>query len=307
MRVLQKIILFCAISLGMYVLAVFSLSRLSIGTYPLIYSLCDGLNLKGGNSYQKFKEFDRDQEYDVVILGSSHAYRGYDPRIFKAEGYNAFNLGSSSQTPFNSYFLIEEYLTKENCDLLLLDVFNVALEMDALESSSDLIQNITSDHVAAGMAFSMKDPRALNMYALRVLSADIPPYYQDTTYVGRGFSENRNSAPSDVTYRNDLEWNKSKVQWTYLNRIIKLCKERGIRVVLVDHPSPVETHNARLTNSASVISNFSVEEGVVFLDFSMSLGLDGQEHFYDHTHLNQRGVEKFNLKLIAQLKEKGLL
>ena len=35
---------------------------------------------------------------DVLVLGSSHAYRGFDPRIFKKAGIKLFNFGSSGQT-----------------------------------------------------------------------------------------------------------------------------------------------------------------------------------------------------------------
>ncbi len=307
MSPVKKAILFGVLSISMYVFAVFALSRVSLGTYPLIYSLCDGLNLKGGNSYQKFQEFDRNTHYDVVVMGSSHAYRGYDPRLFEREGLSAFNLGSSSQTPFNSYFLVEEYITQANCGLLLLDVFNVALEMDALESSADLIQNVSSNPAATRMAFSMKDPRALNMYALRMLAPNLGAYYKDTAYVGGGFSENRNVAPASTTFRSDTSWNMNEVQWTYLERIVALCEERDIPIVLVDHPSPQQTHTRRLVNSTKVITQFAEVRGIPFLDFSISPELDSRKYFYDHTHLNQQGVDDFNELLIEQLKVLGLV
>lgn len=304
---IRKIVSFLLVTVALYIGLVFLLSRVSLGTYPLIYGLSDGLNLKGGNSHQKFEEFDSNEKYDVVVLGSSHAYRGYDPTIFAAEGYKAFNLGSSSQTPFNSYFLIDEYVTKDNCGLLLLDVFNVALEMEALESSSDLIQNISSDGAAGAMAFAMRDPRALNMFTLRMLNKDVGPYYTDTAYIASGFSENRTMAPDSTEYGTACCWNPNVVQVKYLKRIIQLCEKRGVSLLLVNHPAPEEQRGEGLRSVNRFLQNLSEDQGVVYLDFSSLSGMDSRMHFYDHTHLNQNGVEKFNRELISHLRAEGFL
>ena len=56
-----------------------------------------------GHLYSRINEIDKYDEVDILFLGSSHAYRGFDTRIFKAEGYSSFNLGSSArvEVPFS--------------------------------------------------------------------------------------------------------------------------------------------------------------------------------------------------------------
>ena len=52
-----------------------------------------------GHVFSRFQEAASSQNIDVLILGSSHAYRGFDTRIFAEQGIRAFNLGTSAQTP----------------------------------------------------------------------------------------------------------------------------------------------------------------------------------------------------------------
>lgn len=306
MSPLRKIVLFVIAVILLYLGVFYVLSRVSIGTYPIIYGLSDGLNLKGGNTYQKFREFDTTTDYDVVILGSSHAYRGYDPRMFERFGYRAFNLGTSSQTPYNSYHIIKGYLDRKNTRLVLLDVFYVASQLSALESTADLVQNLDDDKVAFQQAYNLPDPRAWNMFTLRMLTKDQAPFYLDSSYVGSGFSENRRSGGA-APRSDDGPLRMIPLQKEYLQKIADVCGEKGLDLVLVDHPSPTHVGRKRMSEMHRFIEDFAEENEVVFLNFAMDHDLDDERHFYDHTHLNQAGVDRFNPVLIERLEASGLL
>src|SRR5688572_15501507 len=45
---------------------------------------------------------------DILVLGSSLAYRGIDPRVFSKKGIRIFNLGSTAQTPIQSVCLAKQ-------------------------------------------------------------------------------------------------------------------------------------------------------------------------------------------------------
>ena len=78
---------------------------------------------------------------DVLVLGSSHAYRGFDPRIFKKAGIKLFNFGSSGQTPLQSEFLLKRYTEQFNPKLVIIEVYPIALETTGLGPFIDLISN----------------------------------------------------------------------------------------------------------------------------------------------------------------------
>ena len=52
-------------------------------------------------SFPTFQEVRRHEDVDIVFVGSSHAYRSFDPRFFAREGLTTFNIGTRAQTPLN--------------------------------------------------------------------------------------------------------------------------------------------------------------------------------------------------------------
>jgi hypothetical protein len=52
-----------------------------------------------GHMFTRNKELNSLDSIDILVIGSSHVYRGFDPRFFSKKGIRLFNLGSSAQTP----------------------------------------------------------------------------------------------------------------------------------------------------------------------------------------------------------------
>ncbi|MCB0783611.1 MAG: SGNH/GDSL hydrolase family protein [Flavobacteriales bacterium] len=285
------------------------LYRVQWSGLPLVHGTNKALKWKGGNSYQKFREYDPDSSFQVVFLGSSHAYRGYDPRIFTRAGHSAFNLGTSAQSLMNSRVIAETFLNSANTDLLVLDMYEAAFEMDGLESTADLSQNITVDLAALRMCVSLRDPRGLNMLALRLAARNAPARYVDSTYVTAGYSLTTDSVKGRIHYVVGRPLAVEEEQLDHLEAIIRFCREGGIPLVLVNHPYPEQSDRAKHEAFNVLLRERIGPHGVPYLDFAYDHGLplDDRDHFYDHNHLNQAGVELFNPLLIERLRELGLL
>ena len=131
---LKRILLFFTLAVVIYALAIFFMSHVKFQGSPLIIRTGNYYTLPGGYSWQRFHEFDPAAHWDAIILGSSHAYRGYDPAVFAEKGYRVFNLGSSGQTPLNSYFLIKHYLDSMNCPLLIFDMYEGTMQNTGLDA-----------------------------------------------------------------------------------------------------------------------------------------------------------------------------
>src|SRR5690554_458534 len=65
-----------------------------------------------GHTETRLKEVKSFGDVDILFLGSSHAYRGFDTRIFKKAGFRSFNLGTSAQTPLQTQILLRRYLDR---------------------------------------------------------------------------------------------------------------------------------------------------------------------------------------------------
>lgn len=309
LRVLSMAVLVGVLALVAYVGMLFVLCKVKVGENALIYRAGDVYNLKGGNTYRKFREFDKGAHYDVLVIGSSHAYRGYDPRIFREHGLSMFNMGSSSQTPLNTHALLCEYVTKANTGLVVMDCYENALALDGLESAADLSQNVTSDAAVLRMLGSMHDPRVMNMFAVRMLVRDEPAAYVDSFYVEAGYSMNTDSVHEHIDYGLERTLEVGARQSEYLVKCIQYCQEQGIPIVLVTHPLPQASNHPRHEAFHAIIDSVAQVTGVEYLDYAFGHGLPlhDRHHYYDHNHFNQAGVALFNPKLVGDLRKRGYL
>src|SRR5690606_38894975 len=76
---------------------------------------------------------------DILILGSSRAYRHYDPRIFRKYGIEIFNLGSSAQTFIQTNYILQKYAQRFKPEIIVLDIYPAMFGSDGVESSLDLM------------------------------------------------------------------------------------------------------------------------------------------------------------------------
>lgn len=306
-RFLRQGLVFLLVVAGLYGESMLVLCRVQPGGHPLLNRTGDYYQLKGGIAYAKFQEFDPAARHDVIVVGSSHAYRGYDPRVFAAHGLDMFNLGTSAQTPLNTYFVLKHYVRPGSCGLVILDVYEGALVNDGLESTSELVRNMSSTPAAMDMAAALKDLRALNMVTLRLFTANDLPAYVDSTYVAGGFAERTDSLDKALEHKAARGLDYPEDQLRYLTKCLALCKERGLPVVLVTHFAPPTKDHAVHERFVQVIDSLRAPFAVPYLDMAYGHNADAQDHFYDHNHLNLAGVHLFNEALIARMDRAGML
>jgi hypothetical protein len=236
---------------------------------------------------------------DILFLGSSHAYRGFDTRNFP--NCNTFNLGSSAQTPINTKALLLRYLDKLNPKAVVFEVYPESFGGDGSESSLDVISNDRNDLCSFNMARATRNVKVYNTFiyaALRdLLSLNVPVH--DTIngsdkYIPGGFVE------TEIRYYKFVEqdkrtWTFDKKQLQCFTEIIGLLNKKKIETTLVFAPITSRLYNSYTNNNYadSVMSSF----GLTYLNFNKLLNLNDSLHFYDAHHLNQNGVNIFNKKL----------
>ena len=314
MKQIKHILYSLLVILVLYSLNMFLLKSIKYKQKPVIFITNDYYNWKGGDTYFKYREFNKSQLHDIVFVGSSRAYRGYSPFIFEKYNYNCFNLGTSAQSIKNTYFVIKHYINILNCKLLLVDVFAGSFTKNQLESSSDLIENIDNPKAAYEIATHNFDVRTINIASLRYLTETDAAYFKKIDYVGKGYSSNTDSMSLEKKKqffeKVKLIHKKIKIeeeQIEYFNKIIDLCISKNVKVVIVHSPVSYfynyEIHQPFIDLLMPQIN----KNNIVFYDFSKCDSINTADHFYDDSHLNQAGVEIFNKQLINQLKKDNLL
>lgn len=264
-----------------------------------------------GHLNTRIKEIPQYKNIDILVLGSSHAYRGFDPRVFKKHGISMFNLGSSAQTPVQTNILLNQYLVELNPKLVVMEVYSGALEMDGVESSLDLAANNKIDENYLETLPYIKNLNTYNstIYGgFRNLLKLNESFVEDSVqgidrYVKGGYVESE-FIKNKILSLKSSHWKLNPTQLEFLERNIELLKEKNIPFVLVQTPITNYKYDSKLNNKE--IENNLAKLGK-FKNFQKDLPLNDTIDFYDSNHLNQQGVEKFNEFFLKYLNSNHLL
>lgn len=255
-----------------------------------------------GFSNLRFSEAGSVRNVDVLFLGSSHTYRGYDPRIFEKHGFSTFNLGSSAQTLQQTKYLLDIYLEQMNPEVVVLDIYPKFLDLDGVESTIDLLSNTPLGIPAMEMAFEVPDIRVLNtlLYnaALQPLAdqnieEEVASTFKDDTYIRGGYAETYKTY-HDTTQSTDIEYDEyvfDPEQYEAMLEIKQKLDEKKIKTICIQSPI-LPARYARAKHKEYVDSVLQASFPLYY-NYNELHGLS-DECFSDDQHLNQKGVEIFN-------------
>ncbi len=239
---------------------------------------------------------------DILFIGSSTAYRGYDPRIFREKGITILNFGSSAQTPIQTRYLLERYLHTIKPELLVLDVTPLMFTIDGVESSLDLITNDDFNDELIRMAIRVNHLKVYNTLIYtgfinligRNSEQNEPRLRKYDKYISGGFVERELSFNKKANFENEI-WEFQSEQFKEFEKVVSFLKSNNVGFLIAQAPIAPRFYHAHQNNCYfdSVISQHGN-----YLNFNKLLLLDDSLHFYDNNHLNQNGVEIFNRKMI---------
>jgi hypothetical protein len=307
---------FLVLTACLFVAALWGSSKLRFGDYTLLQTMT-GNELTPGGPYQSLRRFREAAErgpVDIVFFGSSHAYRGFDPRIFDAAGYSAQNLGSTNQTPLNTLYLAERYLPALRPRLVVIEVYYQTLSSDGLEACRDLAVNTPASWPMTKMAVATWNLGAMSFAMASDLGLTAGPAgarqqeVEGETYVEGGYAETKGHR-KELLEVDPFSIAILPEQLGYLKRVSALARSMGARVVWVTHPLP-EDHRSRIRNRADLrkqIAGAAEESGVPYWDFDERMRLDPLASYLDFHHLSAAGVEAFDHALLEELRASGYL
>ena len=317
-RALRTGATFVGLLLITYLVVVFCLSIFYVRRSPLLQLVIGNDSAAGGigHTLQRLREVESVGSVDILFIGSSHAYRGFDPRLFAETGLTSFNLGSKAQSPLNSYFLLKHYWPRLRPKLVVMEVYPMAFVVDGLESFYDLTVNSSLSLETLQMALAEKNPHAINA----MVSAYVGSFWRPIDglkqadvlgqrYISGGYVESTGQSGTSKMPGRGFEIHLSRTQLEYLKVIVAFIRAQGSRIILVIHPLP-RRYLSSIQNywaTSELISTVARQLGVPFWDFNQDLRLDDDRDFKDLDHLNAAGVKVFNQALIDRMKQQGYL
>lgn len=290
-----------------------------------------GMGVLPRHSYVKsqYYEYYNGENYDTLFVGSSVVYRSINPEIIDARtGSKSFNLGTSSQKPLDSYFVIKDAIRSQNIQTVILDVsqnFYIESPYTTQNKSTYLIYDrmedseVKKEYFLSAFSFNEYPFAALKVCHydfpsgsefLRNLKASLSPaseprriVYDNEWYEGRGFVPSNQVYKGDASVVNNTSGiSENAVGW--LKKTIELCQENSIRLLIVSAPKTQENNIGIIEyqKNYEYLSSFLDEYGLAYYDFSMmeEYASFANEHFVDAVHLNGVGAAKYS-EMIAGL------
>jgi hypothetical protein len=258
-----------------------------------------------GFTCERLKEAQLPGQKEILFLGSSRAYRGFDPRIFKEYNLTSFNLGSSNQTPVQSLLLVNRYLEQCQPKLVVFEVNPDIFSNDGVESAVDIISYLSPRWDLVRMALKINNIKVYNTLIYNILikifiknSACPPPAFTYEKYVEGGFVEISSEIKSDFIKTSSYTCDLSDAQINAFASIIQKLSTANIPVLLVQSPVRRTTYEKCTTNNAfsALMSSYGK-----YIDFNTYTEFDQVHDFSDDQHLSQQGVLKFNSALLKEI------
>lgn len=256
---------------------------------------------------------------DIVGIGSSVLYSGAIPEMmYKNYGLTAYISASSSQTSWNSYCILKEALRIYNPKLIIFDIGFLTTQEDYAEEVSnrklfDYMKNTPNkfDGIDRAMAseeseWSYLIPVLRYHERYKDLSVDDFKYAffkPNVTYSGHIMNLNTSGELPEISVSDDIEnivlndCNKE-----YLYKIINLCKDKNVELMLIKTPSYQPKWGEVFEQSIKEVATDNNLQYVNFDDYMDTMGIDWMMDSPDEgRHLNTYGGAKFSLYLGAYL------
>jgi len=265
------------------------------------------VRFNGDYLYTKTAEADTVKKLDILVLGASGAYRSFDPRIFKKNGMRMLTLGSSSQTPVQTQYLVNKYINKIKTKMVIYNVDYIMFGIDPLESSLDFFSNAHHfDRQLLSMAFEQKSIVGFNTFTYAWLNSlwkndkKEPASIGLDTYISDGFVERKISKHQySGEHLKKISVNVDPKQFQIFLDICKNISNKGIKIIIVQTPTSIDTYRS-IKNKDSIQQLFSSFKSAPYLNFNDTTVFKNNL-FFDKTHLNQQGVEIFDDILIKKI------
>ncbi len=309
-----------------------------------LLGVCNFL-LYDDNTYTRLmlhEMYESEEPIDLVFISGSVTYKSFDPVIWDEElGIHSFNLGSSSQTPDGSYYLMKEvfrhhkpkYCLFATTYVSFMDGYdnpqrnyilydhmrpslnklnywaNVFNEDTALTAALPFMRNKTLSFSRITEALDnlkMKTSEAYRSYSYDIYDNSIE------TYQGRGFVyRNEAKEPGGVGRLEPVWFSRERIDpnsVAYLGKLADLCRDNGCELILIPTPAPYGAMAMQedYQQIADFYQELARDNGLKIFDFSLSrpeLFDAKDEYFYDYVHLNGPGSTAFSRAAASVVKD----
>ncbi len=263
--------------------------------------------------------YDEEKDFDVVFIGDCEVYENFVPlTLWENYGINSYIRGSAQQLIWQSYYLMEETLKYEKPDVI---VFNV-LSLQYNEPQKEAYNRMTIDGMrwsaskVGCIQASMLESESFIEYVFPLLRyhdrwSELEPedfkYILGAEQVGHnGYYMQVGVVPVEYIPEGKIlgDYSFGDNAWSYLDKMVALCEENGVELVLIKAPS---LYPEWYDEWDAQVEEYAVAHNLKYINFlehTEEIGLDFSTDTYDAgLHLNLYGAVKLTDYFGARLAE----
>lgn len=257
---------------------------------------------------------------DHLVCGSSQALRALEPTVLdEALGWSSYNLATPLMTMRGRYVLLKKELDRNPVNTVIMELSYNAMVIDRIKhgTEGDIYVLGRLDTPAERVSYFLRDvaPASYGSVMMDTLRRGKTAWKQLLTgsqhtpdqWQTRGFSP---VPTKDMTFTQEeldkswlsMDYNADFLDesWTYFLKCMELCRERGVRVIMIVTPVADEML-AQYRNPEMVFDQYravAAEYGCDYYDFNLlrdrSERYPAATAFYDKNHLSESGAATFS-------------
>lgn len=275
------------------------------------------------DSYSKYLDFyEQEEEFDVLFLGTSHVIRGVFPmELWNDYGIVSYNMSNHAETLPETYWVLRNSLDYKTPKLVVIDLYKLPLneKISTDEETGELLKEYLHDYMDSVPLSRTKVKAVWDLLPAdqrMEFLFDFSMYHERWSALGQGdFVKERSLEKGAETYAGivsaeapkevstDQRMEEDTLGKQYLRKMIELCQEKNIQVLLTYIPYGGITGEERMwANSGYTIAE---QYGVPYVNL---LEVDGLIDYEidcsdSSSHLNISGGRKVTEYLGAYIME----
>ena len=256
---------------------------------------------------------EKNKDHDVLFIGDCEVYENFSPiTLWEEYGITSYIRGSAQQLIWHSYYLLEDTLKYEKPDVVVFSVLSMMYDTPQKEAYNRMsIDGIPLSTTKINLAkASMLPEEDLITYIIPLLryhsrwnelsEEDFEYWFKKDQIAHNGYLMRVDVKPA-ATFpkpRKLADYKFGEICYEYLDKMVKLCKDNDIELVLLKAPSLYphwyEEWDAQMVDYAQQNDLKYINT----LDHLDDMGLDFNTDTYDAgLHLNLSGAEKASVFL----------
>lgn len=250
---------------------------------------------------------------DVLVIGSSHAYRSFNTGVlWRQQGISSYVLSGSAQPMWNTYYYLKEALKTQTPELIVLEGYRVLEEEEfvpvgyaikntyGMKWSKNRLEAVEAgvprkERLGVLLGYTQYHDRYEELSEEDFTISKEAEKYRDWKGFEFGMTTDPDEEPDvwEETASVELAEKTEK----YYRAILELAKEQGIPMMVVIAPYGGATQRDQMLFHAA--EKIAQEYQVPFLNYNVlrdEMPIDYATDMLDKSHLNGRGSCKFTTK-----------